>query len=63
MERNSTMQITYQDVDQKLIDQEFDGMENDGSSEPMDDLDFNSSQPELNAADFLSDFNWALIKN
>jgi len=57
------MQITYQDVDQKLIDQEFDGMENDGSSEPMDDLDFNSTQPELNAADFLSDFNWALIKN
>tara|TARA_B110000977_G_scaffold131879_1_gene167933 strand:+ start:2681 stop:2830 length:150 start_codon:yes stop_codon:yes gene_type:complete len=49
MERNSTMQITYEDVDQKLIDQEFDGMENDGSSEPMDDLDFNSPQPENNS--------------
>jgi hypothetical protein len=57
------MQIKYEDVNQELIDQEFDGMDNDGSSEPMEDLDYSSPQPELNAADFLSDFNWALIKN
>jgi len=35
----------FEDVDQKLIDQEFDGMANDGSSEPMTDLDFESPQP------------------
>lgn len=56
------MQIKYEDVSQELIDNEFDGMANDGSSEPMNDLDFESPQPELNAADFLSDFDWAMPK-
>jgi hypothetical protein len=41
------MQIKYEDVSQELIDTEFDGMANDGSSEPMTDLDFESPQPEL----------------
>lgn len=58
------MQIKYEDVSQELIDNEFnDGMANDGSSEPMTDLDYESPQPELNASDFLSDFNWSLVKN
>lgn len=43
--------VMFEDVAQDLIDneflieQEFDGMESDGSSEPMADLDFSSEQP------------------
>ena len=49
------MQIKYEDVSQELIDNElvseteYDGMANDGSSEPMTDLDFESPQPEINS--------------
>ena len=43
--------VMFEDVAQNLIDnefvieQEFDGMANDGSSQPMSDLDFSSEQP------------------
>lgn len=43
--------VMFEDVAQDLIDnefaieQEFYGMESDGSSEPMTDLDFSSEQP------------------
>ena len=43
--------VMFEDVALDLIDnefpieQEFDGMANDGSSEPMADLDFSSEQP------------------
>ena len=43
--------VMFEDVAQELIDneftieQEFDGMESYGSSEPMADLDFSSEQP------------------
>ena len=55
--------VIFKDVDQSIIDNEFlieqehDGMENDASSEPMNDLDFNSPQPELNAVTALDDFD------
>lgn len=44
----------FEDVAQEIIDneflieQEFDGMTNDGSSEPMSDLDFSSAQSHWN---------------
>ena len=37
--------VMFEDVAQELIEQEFNGMANDGSSEPMSDLDFSSEQP------------------